>query len=230
MIELTNVTLSHRGLPVLRDTTLSINPGEAVLLTGETGAGKTTLLRALYGDHPLNTGRIMVAGTMVNGSSGRNLPKLRRRMGLIFQDDKLLEDRSVYDNIRFALSISMKGSRAITRRALEILTELGLSHLRSHMPAQLSAGEAQRIGIARALANNPDIILADEPTGDLDISTAREILHYLAGHYTHEKIFLITTHDPILAQEAFPYARRWHMEHGSIRQTAPGIRPASSDR
>jgi len=216
LISLRNVTLSHRELPVLRDATLAIERGDVVLLTGETGAGKTTLLRALYGDLPVSAGRIEVDGVTLDGPAGRGIPKLRRRMGLIFQDDKLLEDRTVYDNIRFALSIQLNSSRDITRRSLTILAELGLSHLRSQMPTQLSAGEAQRIGIARALANDPIIILADEPTGDLDASTAHEIFAYLARHHTPERTFIIATHDPERAREAFPNARHLHLERGRI--------------
>jgi len=205
-------------MPLLRNATLAVQPGDAVVLTGASGAGKTTLLRALYGDIAISGGRLVVGGTELTGRRTTRLPALRRRMGLIFQDDKLLNDRSVYDNIRFALSIRMKPSAAIARRALEILAELGLSHLRSQMPAQLSAGEAQRIGIARALANEPDIILADEPTGDLDAATAREIFSYLASRYLPQRTFIIATHDPHRAFDAFPRARHWHLEQGLLRE------------
>jgi cell division transport system ATP-binding protein len=216
LLFISNLTLSHRELPVLRNATVTIRQGEVVVLTGETGAGKTTFLRALYGDLPVNSGRVVIDGVELHGPASRGLPKLRRRMGLIFQDDKLLDDRSVYDNIRFALSIQMDSSREVTRRALEVLAELGLSHLRSQMPTQLSAGEAQRIGIARALANDPNIIIADEPTGDLDAATAREIFRYLASRYTPEKVILIATHDPGTALEAFPNARQLHLKNGKL--------------
>lgn len=221
MIQLQNLTLSHRGLPVVRSATLTIRPGEVVILTGETGSGKTSLIRALYGALPIGEGEIVIDGVAMRKLPARRLPRLRRRMGLIFQDDKLLEDRSVYDNIRFALSIQSTSANEITRRALSILTEIGLSHLRSSMPRELSAGEAQRIGVARALANDPRIILADEPTGDLDATTAAEILRYLARRSTPESVMLIATHDPSRTLEAFPGAQRWHLSQGSIRVETP---------
>ncbi len=221
MIELDNVTLSHRGLPVLINASMRIARGEVILLTGETGSGKTSLLRLLYGDLRADAGTIAIDGVPMAGPRSRGLPKLRRSMGLVFQDDKLLDDRTVYDNIRFALSIQMTSSEEITRRALEILAELGLSHLRSRMPSHLSAGESQRIGIARALCTNPAIILADEPTGDLDDATTREIFGYLALRYAPQRTFVIATHDPRHALEAFPRARRWHLERGIIHDTSP---------
>ncbi len=217
MIELKNLTLTHRGLPVVRNATLEIRPGDVVILTGETGSGKTTLIRALYGDLPIESGDVAIDGVGLRKLAARKLPRLRRRMGLIFQDDKLLDDRSVYDNIRFALSIQKGSSKEITRTALSVLNEIGLSHLRSSMPHQLSAGEAQRIGVARALSNEPAIVLADEPTGDLDAATAIEIFRYLARRRTPERLFLIATHDPSRALEVFPDARRWHLEQGQLR-------------
>jgi cell division transport system ATP-binding protein len=218
MIELANVTLSHRGLPVLREASFTVEAGEIVLLSGDTGSGKTSMMRALYGDLPVDTGRIVIDGVDITRLSRTALPEIRRRMGLIFQDDKLLEDRSVYDNIRFALSIQMDSPRQITRRAMEILAELGLSHLRSLMPKNLSGGEAQRIGVARALANSPRIVLADEPTGDLDPATAVEIFRYLSGRHTPSRAFIISTHDLARAVEVFPHARRLHLSGGTIRE------------
>jgi cell division transport system ATP-binding protein len=216
MILLENVTIAHRGLPVVRDLSLRIMPGEVMVLTGETGSGKTSLLRALYGDMPVTSGTIRIDDIDLGTLPRRELPALRRQMGLIFQDDKLLEDRSVYDNIRFALSIQMRSWRAIKRRAMKLLVELGLSHLRSSMPDQLSGGESQRIGVARALANSPRIILADEPTGDLDPDTAAEIFHYISTRRTADTMFLIATHDAGRAMEAFPDARWFRLEQGRV--------------
>jgi cell division transport system ATP-binding protein len=165
---------------------------------------------------PVTSGSIRIDGINLGTTPRRELPALRRQMGLIFQDDKLLEDRSVYDNIRFALSIQMRSWRAIKRRAMKLLVELGLSHLRSSMPDQLSGGESQRIGVARALANNPRIILADDPTGDLDPDTAAEIFHYIATRRTPGTMFLIATHDAERALEAFPDARWFRLEQGRV--------------
>ncbi len=216
MIRLTNVTIAHQGLQILHNASFHIKPGEVVLLTGQTGSGKTSLIRAMYGDLKVSGGSIEINSTNLTGLPSRKLPALRRTMGIIFQDDKLLEDRSVYDNIRFALSIQMKAQRDINRRALEILAELGLSHLRSMMPQTLSGGEAQRIGVARALANNPSLVLADEPTGDLDPTTATEIFEYLASHQSPNRAFLIATHDLNRASQAFPNAHLFHLEHGKL--------------
>jgi cell division transport system ATP-binding protein len=218
MIHLQNLTIAHRGLPIVSEVDLSIGRGEVVILTGETGSGKTSLIRAIYGDLRPSIGKIVIDGLDITAASPGRLPALRRRMGLIFQDDKLLEDRTVYDNIRFALSIQMRSSREIKRKALEILAELGLSHLRSMMPRELSGGEAQRIGVARALANGPSMVLADEPTGDLDAATTTEIFRYIAMKSSNDATMLISTHDPEPAFEVFPRARHWHLQRGEVRE------------
>lgn len=139
-------------------------------------------------------------------------------MGLIFQDDKLLDDRTVYDNLRFALAIQSSNSSAMARRSMELLSELGLSHLRSKFPSTLSAGEAQRIGIARAVAVRPIVILADEPTGDLDAETSREIFRYLASHQQPDGVMIIATHDLDVALEALPHARRLRLANGLLQE------------
>lgn len=212
MIELQNVTLAHRGLPVLREASLAIAAGEVVLLSGRTGSGKTSLIRALYGDLKPTEGTIFLNGTDLTHLSKGKLPKVRRSLGIIFQDDRLLEDRTVYENLCFALSIRVKSSKEINRLALSALADIGLSHLRSKKPEQLSGGEAQRVGVARALASNPPVILADEPTGDLDPKTTREIFDFLASRRTSENVMVISTHDMDRAREAFPDARSVHLE------------------
>lgn len=220
MIELRNVTIAHRGMPVLRNASLTIRAGEVVLLTGRTGSGKTSLIRGLYGDLQPAEGSILLNGTELSGLSPRKLPALRRSMGLIFQDDRLLEDRTVYENIRFALSIRVKSRKEINRLALGALADIGLSHLRSKRPDQLSGGEAQRVGVARALANNPPIILADEPTGDLDPNTTEEIFSFLASRRSPETLMVIATHDMERAARAFPDARRLRLEEGVITESS----------
>jgi cell division transport system ATP-binding protein len=212
MIQLTNVTLSHHGMPVVQEATIAIAPGQVVSLTGRTGSGKTSLIRALYGDLSPSEGEIEIDGIRISGKGRRKVPRLRREMGIIFQDDKLLEDRSVYDNMRFALSIRVKSAKEINRLALKALTDIGLSHLRSKRPDQLSGGEAQRVGVARALASNPTIVLADEPTGDLDPDTTREIFRFLASRRTPDSMYVIATHEEERALESFPDARRIRLE------------------
>lgn len=216
MIELRNVTLAHRGMPVLRNASLTIRPGETVLLTGRTGSGKTSLIRALYGDLRPAEGSILLNGTDLQTLPAGKLPALRRSMGIIFQDDRLLEDRSVYENVCFALSIRVKSRKEINRLALGALADIGLSHLRSKRPDQLSGGEAQRVGVVRALASNPSIILADEPTGDLDPKTTEEIFSFLGSRCSPETVMVIATHDMERAAQAFPNARQLYIENGEL--------------
>lgn len=207
MIELQNVSIAHRGMPVLRDASLMINAGDVILLSGRTGSGKTSLIRVLYGDLQPVEGSILLNGTELKGISPGKLPRIRRGIGIIFQDDRLLEDRSVYENICFALSIRVKSRKEINKLALGALADIGLSHLRSKRPDQLSGGEAQRVGVARALASNPPIILADEPTGDLDPNTTEEIFNFLSAYRSANNVMIIATHDMDRAREAFPDAR-----------------------
>lgn len=221
MIELKNVTIAHRGMPVLRETSLQIQAGEVVLLGGRTGSGKTSLIRVLYGDLQPVAGNVFLNGTDLNGISAGKLPRIRRGLGLIFQDDRLLEDRSVYDNICFALSIRVKSRKEINRLALSALADIGLSHLRSKRPDQLSGGEAQRVGVARALASNPPIILADEPTGDLDPKTTDEIFRFIGSRRSPQTMMVIATHDMDRAREAFPDARIIGIENEQLTELKP---------
>ena len=218
MIELNNVTIAHRGLPVLREGTARFNPGEAILLTGPTGSGKTSLIRALYGDIKPSEGSINVNGVNLSTISPGKLPALRRKMGIIFQDDRLLYARNVFENMRFALSIRVGSTSEINRLALQALADIGLSHLRSKHPDQLSGGEAQRVGVARAVSSSPDIILADEPTGDLDPETTDEIFRFLASRRTSENLFVIATHDYERALQAFPDARTVRLEGDRLEE------------
>lgn len=200
---------------IVKDLSLHVRNGETLLLTGESGVGKTSLLRALYGDLRPTSGRIVVDGVSVAPIDRWRLPSLRRRMGLIFQDDKLLDDRSVYDNLLFALAVQSPLPERASLRALALLAELGLSHLRSNFPSTLSAGEAQRIGIARALAAYPPIVLADEPTGDLDPCTSRAIFTHLGARHSDSGVMVIATHDVDVAMEIIPRARHVRLVDGS---------------
>lgn len=220
MISITGLRLSHGPHVVVDNLTFLARPGEVVVLLGESGVGKTSLLRSLYGDLRPEDGVIHVDGVSVFPPDRRKFPSLRRRMGLIFQDDKLLDDRTVFENIRFALAIQSIHTDEARRRAMEVLSDLGLSHARNKYPDQLSAGEAQRIGVARALASHPRIILADEPTGDLDLETSRVIFQWLRGHNRDNTVMIIATHDAALAREILPASRVLRMAHGSLDTVA----------
>jgi len=216
VITIEHLQLAQGPTTIVNDLSLVVRPGEVVVLVGESGVGKTSFLRAVYGDLRPIRGRIVVDGVVVAPPGSRRIPELRRRMGLIFQDDKLLDDRTVYDNLLFTLAIQCRDRSAPARRSLEILSELGLSHLRSKYPSELSAGEAQRIGIARALASAPSIILADEPTGDLDTSTSSEIFRYLGSQVGQTGVMILATHDTELAAQFIPRARCLRLSDGLL--------------
>jgi cell division ATP-binding protein FtsE len=158
---------------------LHVDQGEMVFLTGPSGAGKTTLLRLLYGAEQPERGQIIVNGRNIARLQRRHLPDLRRSLGLVFQDFKLLPDRTAFDNIAFVLRVVGAPRREIRQRVTRLLYHVGLSHQRDVPARQLSGGEQQRVAIARALVKNPKLLLCDEPTGALDYLTSRSILQFL---------------------------------------------------
>ena len=171
MIYFDHVSVVFDGQPVLQDVNLHIKQGEFVSLVGETGVGKTTLLRMIYFDVIPTQGTVIVGDYNSSKLRKRDIPRLRRRLGVVFQDFKLLEDRNVYDNVAFALEVTGTKRVEIGKRVLRVLADVGLSHKRNSMPHELSGGEQQRVVIARALVNEPLVLLADEPTGNLDPAT-----------------------------------------------------------
>ena len=165
---------------VLKDVTFEISKGEFVYLIGRTGSGKSSLLKTLYGDLNLKQGNAQIVGFNLKKLKESEIPFLRRRMGIIFQDFQLLEDRNVFQNLKFVLEATdWKKSKSITKRIDEVLDLVNMSTKKHKKPHQLSGGEQQRISIARALLNNPELILADEPTGNLDPQTSVEIIELL---------------------------------------------------
>src|SRR3954452_18227020 len=171
MIQLFVVTKSYGDdPPVLADVSLHVEKGEFVWLTGPSGAGKTTLLRLLFCAEAPTSGQILVGGRNVNRLSQGGVPYLRRNIGVVFQDFKLLENRTVAENVGFALEVLGASDGEIRERARKRLEQVGLSHKAASLPPRLSGGEQQRVAIARALVNDPTILLADEPTGNLDPS------------------------------------------------------------
>ena len=162
-------------LPALSDISFTVDKGEFVVLSGASGAGKTTLLRLLYADERVSEGEIEVAGFDLTAPRRRDVPLLRRSLGIVFQDAKLLSGRTVFENIAFVLRVLGTPRRDITPKAFQALKAVGLSSRAQAYPAQLSQGEAQRAALARAIVKSPALLLADEPTGNLDEEMASEI-------------------------------------------------------
>lgn len=216
IISLKDVTISHEEGVVLRHVNFSMRKGEFVYLIGKSGAGKTSLLRTLYADSPLEDGSGVVCGFNLNGLKRRQVPMLRRRLGIVFQNFQLLTDRNVYDNIAFVLkSIGWKKKQLIDDRIMEVLTAVGVADKASFQTYKLSEGERQRVGIARALVNTPDLIIADEPTGNLDPITSSEIMHLLTEINRNSGVsMLISTHDFMMIDK-FP-SRMVCCEEGTL--------------
>jgi cell division transport system ATP-binding protein len=196
LVHLVGVQLYHRKSLTLSDISLNISPGEFVYLIGKTGSGKTTLLRSLYGDLPVNEGEINVAGFDLRKISTRKIPFLRRKLGIIFQDFQLLTDRSVKDNLVFVMKATgWKNKQLIDRRIEEVLNMVSLEGKAYKMPHELSGGEQQKVVIARALINDPLVIIADEPTGNLDPDISDEIINLLHTIKKDGVAVIMATHD-----------------------------------
>jgi cell division transport system ATP-binding protein len=195
MISFTNVSFSFGNSVVLHDVSLQVKPGEFVFLVGQTGCGKSTLLRLMYMDITPQRGSVVVGKYSSATIAETEKPHLRRTLGIIFQDFRLLEDRNVFDNVAFTLHVTGAKGTDIKKRVLHALADVGLSHQRNKMPHELSGGEQQRVAVARALVNNPLVLLADEPTGNLDPDTSHEILELLKNINTRGTAVVMATHN-----------------------------------
>ena len=215
MIRLRDVSKDYNGRRVLRRIDVQVDAGEFVFLTGPSGAGKTTLLRLLYAAERPTSGEVWVAGHRVDQLSRGRMPQLRRKVGVIFQDFKLLRRKTVLENLTFVLRFHGVAPREAHRRAYQVLKRLGLHHRQSALPESLSGGEQQRVAIARALAYQPRLILADEPTGNLDADLAAELLSLLCDINYQGATVLVATHDHSLL-ESIP-ARTLVLHDGGIR-------------
>jgi len=178
----------------LESVTLAIEKGEFVFIVGPSGAGKSTLIKLLYREETPSTGQVVVLGKDLAKIRRREIPFLRRRIGVVFQDFKLLEDKTVGENISFALEVTGTPTREIKKRVAQVLNLVGLKDRRDAYPNELSGGEQQRIAIARALVRNPDVLLADEPSGNLDPKTAHEIFSLLERANMYGTTVVVATH------------------------------------
>jgi len=204
VIELSNISLSYENRQVLSGVNFKLRNGEFCYLIGPTGIGKSTILKMLYRDVVPDSGTVRVTDMPVNKLSMRQVPILRRKLGIVFQDFQLLQDRDVYENVAFALQVTGEKAKFIKQRVLEVLSMVGLSHRRKNMPGDLSGGEQQRVVIARALANEPRILLADEPTGNLDPKASKNIMELLKQINNRGTAVLMITHDYSIVKR-YPY-------------------------
>ena len=181
---------------ILKNVNFELGEGEFVYLIGKTGSGKSSLLKTLYADLPTKEGKAHIAGYDLRKIRKRDIPMLRRKIGIVFQDFQLLYDRSVEDNLSFVLDATgWKDKAAISKRIDEVLMQVGLPHKHKSMPHQLSGGEQQSVAVARALLNDPALILADEPTGNLDPETTNDIMNLLLDISAKGKTILMATHN-----------------------------------
>jgi len=195
VINLNNVSVAFGKNRILDSIDFSLDVGEFCYVIGRTGVGKSTFLKLLYSDVKPDKGLVHVADFDVSNLPDRKIPYLRRRLGVVFQDFQLLDDRNVFDNVAFALRVTGHNKRFIKNRVLEVLGLVGLSHKRNSMPNDLSGGEKQRVVIARALANEPRLLLADEPTGNLDPDASASIMELLRQINNRGMAVLMVTHD-----------------------------------
>lgn len=219
VINFDNVSVTYDHRPVLDNINFSLGNGEFAYLIGQTGAGKSSFLRLIYRDLVPNSGRVQVADFEVTSISNKEIPYLRRRLGIVFQDFQLLPDRTVYENVAFSMKVTGAKNNYIKQRVLEVLGMVGLSHKRKSMPEDLSGGEQQRVVIARSLANEPRIMLADEPTGNLDPQASAEIMQLLEKINNRGMAVLMVTHDYDTVRD-YPH-RTLKLDNGGITEVNP---------
>ena len=196
MITLENVSKSYaKGQPALNDVALHIDKGEFVFIVGNSGSGKSTLIKLLLKELEPTSGTIIVNDQNLGKMKRRKVPKYRRGVGVVFQDFRLLKDRNVYENVAFAQRVIERPNRVIKKRVPEILTLVGLAEKYKSFPRELSGGEQQRVALARALVNRPNILLADEPTGNLDPKNSLEIMKLLEEINERGTTVLVVTHN-----------------------------------
>jgi len=202
LIKYTDVTICQQELSVLENVDLDLKKGELVYLIGKVGSGKTSLLKTFYGELEIASGNAEVMGYDMCKIKRKHIPQLRRKLGIVFQDFQLLTDRSVYENLEFVLrATGWKHKGEMKDRIEEVLKQVGMNNKGYKLPNELSGGEQQRIVIARAILNSPDIILADEPTGNLDVETGKAIAELLSNLAKDGTLVVMTTHNLQLLEQ-----------------------------
>lgn len=215
VLSLKDVTIFQEGKIILDDVNLEIKHGEFIYIIGKTGSGKSSFMKTLYGDLLLTKGEGKIVDYELNGLAEKNIPFLRRKIGIVFQDFKLLSDRTVYANMLFVLKATgWENIGDMNNKIDEVLDKVGLKDFAQKMPHQLSGGEQQSVAIARALLNDPEFILADEPTGNLDPQTSAEVLEVLKRVNANGKTVIMATHDYALLMK-YP-AKTLKCEDGKI--------------
>ncbi|MGI6434147.1 MAG: cell division ATP-binding protein FtsE [Syntrophomonadaceae bacterium] len=221
LVQFYNVSKIYPKGKALDDVSLKIDRGEFVFLMGPSGAGKSTMIKMMFREEEPSRGQIFIAERSLVRMKRQDVPKVRRNMGIVFQDFKLLENKTVYENVSFAMEVVGAAQREIKRRVPEVLQMVGLQDKHNSFPGELSGGEQQRVGIARALANQPLLLIADEPTGNLDIDTSLEILDLLVDINRKGTTIIMATHDRELVKAA--HKRVVLLEKGRIKADyAPG--------
>jgi cell division transport system ATP-binding protein len=219
VIEIKNLSVYQGSNLVLNNVNVSVKKGEFLYLIGKTGSGKSSLLKMLYAEIPVKSGSIAIAGSELKGIKEKDIPFVRRKLGIVFQDFQLLYDRTVNDNLIFVMQATgWKDKQEMKVRCEEVLSKVGLINKGIKMPHELSGGEQQRVAIARALVNNPEVILADEPTGNLDPETSEGIVQLLKDLTQTGCSIVMATHD-FMVFKKFP-ARIIKCEGGEIIDSA----------
>ncbi len=217
-IELKDVTIFQHETPVLTNVSVKINESEFVYLVGKTGAGKSSFMKTLYADLPLKEGSCIISSIELKKISRKKTSELRRKIGIVFQDFQLLEDRTIYENLRFVLrATGWKDKNMIDERIRTVLHQVHLENIEHKMPYSISGGEQQRVAIARALLNNPEILIADEPTANLDPDTASDIITLFKEIAIEGKTIIIATHNHQLLKK-FP-GRILNFENGKVLES-----------
>ncbi len=233
MIRFVQVSKTYPGHdPVLEDVSFSVGRGEYLFLTGRSGAGKSTLLKLMLAIERPSEGEVLIGGQDIARLKASQLPYFRRKLGVVFQDFKLLPRRTVFENVAFVLEIMGVGRKEIVKRVEQSLQDVGLAHVAHKRPSLLSGGEKQRVAIARALIHRPLLLLADEPTGNLDPEIAREIMELFAQANSRGTTLVVATHDvTMLEAPMYRHCRILHVGGGEVvERRAATARTGSFDR